>query len=477
MIKGIKVKKVINEPSAAVLSYGFPKKYMKKDKSIINIENNPKKENGIKHPMEEIYYSENLNTKENEAEKDLIEDTDTSTYFQTKDDIIHIIVFDLGGGTYDVSLVEYSQSIFETLASAGNARLGGGDFDNRLMVFCLEHFCQKNKDDNISVDEIKRNYKCIQRLKMACERTKKILSTEVEDTVFVDNFYKGENLQCKITRAKFEEICNDDFEALKPPLDRVLSDTKMQPKDINEIVLVGGSSKIPKVKQILKEKFPNAKINDSINPEEAVAYGATIFSESELRKTGDFWEDFDYLDSIQHSYGIEVDDGKMEFILKRGSKYPTSNTKFYFTDSDYQKNFVIKVYEGENEFVKKNEYLDEFIINNIPRKKKGEVCISITFKIDINQILNVIGYVGEGDIKKEVQITRKSQQYKIKTLFSANVSSETVKLEKEVKKEIVEYSKKFMEAIKNEDKLLLIEKYNNAIIFLLKNLHKTDFEV
>ena len=171
----------------------------------------------------------------------------------------------------------------------------------------------------------------------------------------------------------YEYICKTDFDNLIPPLDRVLSDQKLKPENINEIVLVGGSSKIPKIKQILTEKFPNVIINDSINPEEAVLYGAIIISETERKKIGEFWEDFDYLDSIQHSYGIEVENGKVEFILRRGSKYPTNNTKYYFTYSDYQTNFRIKIYEGENDKVKDNEFLDEFILNGIPKKKKGSL--------------------------------------------------------------------------------------------------------
>ena len=142
------------------------------------------------------------------------------------------------------------------------------------------------------VIKIKIKIKCNQRLKIACEQTKKMLSIKEEDSVFIEEFYKGETLNCKITRASFEKICSEDFKKLSPPIERVLSDSKIKPEDINEIVLVGGSSKIPKIKQILKEKFPNVVINDSINPEEAVAYGATIFGQSDIRKTGDFWGDF-----------------------------------------------------------------------------------------------------------------------------------------------------------------------------------------
>ena len=472
MIKGITVKKVINEPSAAVLCYGIPKEYLRKDKKILN--KNSEKNINI-HPLEEIYYSENNDITEKDKEE--IKENEPVNSFKISNETLKIIVFDLGGGTYDVSLIEYSMGIFDTLASAGNAKLGGGDFDNRLMEYCLNEFCNKNKDKHFSKDEIYKIKKSIQRLKIKCEQAKKYLSIKMEDTIYIEDFYEGESLNCIITRSKFEDICKTDFDKLIPPLDRVLSDQKLKPENINEIVLVGGSSKIPKIKQILTEKFPNVIINDSINPEEAVAYGAVIFSETERKKIGDFWEDFDYLDSIQHSYGIEIENGKMEFILKRGSKYPTKNTKYYFTYSDYQTNFRIKIYEGENDNVKDNEFLDEFILNGIPKKKKGDVCLTVTFSIDENQILNVTAFVAEKEIKKKIEVKRNRKKYVINTLLSSNASSDENKKEKEIKDIIVEYSKKFIASQNNDEKLLLIEKYNEAVIFLLKFLEKKDLEV
>ena len=472
MIKGITVKKIINEPSAAVLCYGIPKEYLVKDKKILN--KNSEKNINI-HPLEEIYYSENNDITEKDKEE--IKENEPVNSFKISNETLKIIVFDLGGGTYDVSLIEYSMGIFDTLASAGNAKLGGGDFDNRLMEYCLNEFCNKNKDKHFSKDEIYKIKKSIQRLKIKCEQAKKYLSIKMEDTIYIEDFYEGEALNCIITRSKFEDICKTDFDKLIPPLDRVLSDQKLKPENINEIVLVGGSSKIPKIKQILTEKFPNVIINDSINPEEAVAYGAAIFSETERKKIGDFWEDFDYLDSIQHSYGIEVENGKMEFILKRGSKYPTKNTKYYFTYSDNQTNFRIKIYEGENDNVKDNEFLDEFILNGIPKRKKGDICLTVTFSIDENQILNVTAFVAEKEIKKNIEVKRNRKKYVINTLLSSNASSEENKKEKEIKDIIVEYSKKFIASQNNDEKLLLIEKYNEAVIFLLKFLEKKDLEV
>ena len=367
--------------------------------------------------------------------------------------------------------------MFETLASCGDANLGGSDFDNRLMEYCLDNFCENNKKNKFDKKEIKKNIKCKQRLKMACERSKEFLSIKTEETVFIEDFYQGEDLNCKISRSKFEEICNEEFKRLIPPLKQVLSDKNMKKENLSEIILVGGSSKIPKIKEILKEEFPDITINDSINPEEAVAYGATIFSEAERRKTGDFWEDFDYMDSIQHSYGIEIDNGEMDFIIRKGSKYPTSNYKYFFTAENNQKNFEIKIYEGENKYVKNNIFLDKFIIEGIPRKKKGEVCLTLTFSIDKNQILNVTGSVAEGNIKKNIEVKKSNQRYTINTLIASNVSNEISKKERQIKDEIDEYSKKFVEAKNDKDKLQLINKYNEAILFLLNYLENQDLDV
>ena len=479
-IAGIKVKKIINEPSAAVISYGIPKKFMKGDKKILNKKLNEKE---IRHPLEEIYLGveedDKLDKKNNDKfiENFDIAKNESTTCFKSNLNDKKVIVFDLGGGTYDVSLIDFGDNIFETKASSGNTKFGGGDFDNRLMDYCIDKFCEANK--NFSVEKIKKNNKCKQRLKIACEQLKKNLSFKTEDTLYISDFYKNETLICKITRPLFENICADEFKKILPPINKVLEDGGITPKEVNEIVLVGGSSRIPKIKSILKEKFPKSIINDSINPEEAVAYGATILSESNRLKIGDFWEEFDYMDAIQHSYGIEVDNGLMEIILKRGSKYPINNERYFFTFSDYQTNFVIKVYEGENKYVKNNEFIDEFIIENIPKKRKGEVCLSVTFRIDENQILNMDCYIADNNIQKHFEIKRGNKGFVVNTNFSANLSkyNENNEKEKKIKEQIIEYSKKYKNAKDNKEKYKLIKKYNEALIFIIKLFQKNILEI
>lgn len=459
--EGIKVIQIINEPNAAVLSYGFPNKLIKDCIFPINQNYTMINEPKVFHPMEEMLFNNGDNLDNN-----IFLNLSLNTYYMNNKEK-EIIVFDLGGGTYDVSLIEITDFTFETKCSEGDQYLGGGDFDNKLMEFCLEFFCSRKK---IPLDEIKSNYKCIQRLKIACEQTKKILSIRENDTIYIEDFYKEETLSCQITRAKFEDLCKEYFDKLMAPIDKVLNFTKKTVDDINEIILVGGSSKIPKIKEILKDKFKNSIINDSINPDEAVAYGATLYCESLFRNEGEFWEDFQFLDSTQHSYGIEIEDGSMEIILPKGSKYPTSVTRYFFNAYDDQYTFIIKVYQGEEIDAYDNELIGEFTLKNIPKKPKGQLALTITFSIDSNQILNVYAYVAEGDIKKSIQIKRNQRN---ETLILGKVSlygNELSKEEKRLKFELFDYSKNFRNVKSQSDKLNLIKNYNKSVNDYLKFL-------
>ena len=479
---GVKVKRIINEPCAAALSYGFPKNSLKNALPIIN-QNYELLKNDvilkISHPMEDIFLDlENINN------KDLLKFSLKTSYMDIDDK--KILIFDFGGGTYDVSLIEViNNTIFETRASAGNQHLGGRDLDNKLMEECLEYFCKQLKIEKV---DVKNNYKCMQRLKIACEKTKKILSVKEEDVIYIEDFYKNETLNIKFSRARFEKICSDYFNKLIPPIDRVLDDASIQSIDINEIVLVGGSSRIPRVNQILKEKFNEAKINDSINPDEAVAFGATIYSESLIRDEGEFWEDFQYLDATQHSYGIEVEDGTIDIVLPRGSKYPTSKEKFYSNAYDDQYTFVIRVYEGENKYNYENQFLAEFTLEDIPKKKKGELILSITFNIDINQILYVTAFVAEGNRIEKIEVKKENNlmnsiyddSFKLKIGKISLIGNELDKQEKKLKMQILTYSKKFKELTEDKDKFELIKNYNivmnNYLMFLEENYQDCESE-
>ena len=475
-IGGIKVLQLINEPSASVLSYGFPKELLKNYFNFFNAFNqnytlvnyNPQK---ILHPMEENQDDNLINP--NPFNYSL------KTSFLIQEDDKNVLVFDFGGGTYDVSLIEVTDSIFETRATRGNQYLGGGDLDNKLMEYCLEYFSNIIK---VPKEEIQKNYKSIQRLKIACEKTKKILSIKEEDKIYVDNFYKDETLDCSISRAKFEDLCQDCFDKLIKPIDEVLQASKKNAEDIKEIILVGGSSKIPKVKEILKNKFPQGKINDSISPDEAVAYGATFYCESLRRNTGEFWEDFKYLDATQHSYGVELEDGTMGVIIPAGDKYPTSKSKFFFNAYDDQYTFEIKVYEGENEYANENELLETFVLENIPKKKKHELCLTITFSIDNNQILNVTATVEENGSTKSIKINKKAKNLnEISTLQLGRISligNDLNKMEKKFKLEIMDYTKNFKMMNDDQSKYEIIKNYNKSLNDYLQFLEENyqDYE-
>ena len=474
-IQGIKVINIINEPSAAVLSYGFPKKFIKNMLFPINNNYTLLKDsfniNNITHPMEEEIFNNDENIMQND---NFLNFSLKTSFLNQNDKDKKIIVFDFGGGTFDVSLIEITDTIFETRASAGNQRLGGGNFDNKLMDCCLEDFSKHYK---ISIEDIQNNYRCKERLKIACEQTKKFLSIKYSDTIYIEDFYDKKTLKYTINRASFEKICEDLFEQLIDPLDRVLTDSGLDSREINEIILVGGSSKIPKIKEILKDKFPESNINESINPDEVVAYGAVIYSESLKRNSGDFWENFDYLDSTQHSYGVEIEDGTMEVIIPRGSHYPINEHKYFTNAYDDQYTFVIRVFEGENLYADDNDLLAEFTLLDIPKKRKGELVLEVIFTIDTDQILNVTGYVSEGNIKQSIKIDKKyplSNDPNSK-LILGNISingDDFSKEEKRLKLEIFNYSKNFKKMKNDNDKYNLIKNYNNVVNLYLSFLEE-----
>ena len=485
-IQGLKVLQVINEPSAAVLAYGFPKQYLKnrffpfnKYFSLV------KPRNQEIHPMEEISITtstkfditnslieqNSLLIEENDKSKDglLININESqneysiqSSLLSQNKDLIKIIVFDLGGGTYDVSLIYVDKDKnFETMGYKGDEKLGGSDFDNKLIDYCLKNFCIKNKCDE---KKIKGDYKRMQRLKRACEETKKSLSNILEDNIVIEDFYEGNPLCCHITRNKFEELCKDLYIRLINPLDLILEEKNLNNTDIDEIILVGGSSKMPKVKQIIKAKFPNSPINDQISPDEAVAYGACIYAESLRRFEGDFWKNFNYIDKTGHSIGIETEDGSLQVIIPKGTKYPISKSYYFHTVYDSQYTFDINVYEGEGKFKFDNELIGHFTLEGIPQKPKGEVIMKVTIRIEKNQSIKVTGFVQEGNIKQNLVIHRNNQHPKIENdnlILSINELNDK---EKEIQSYIFEYAKNFSLQKDDKDKYELIKKYNDAMI-------------
>ena len=476
-IPGKKVLKIINEPSAAALAYGF---YGSNDigknvlfnfeESLLGFTPPPieiKEKNKEKISIPRLFSATSRSLLKNNKEK------------PKKDNEKHFLVFDFGGGTYDVSIIEMYKSCVETLASSGDQMLGGGDIDNKLMEYCLNRFSEETKKDK---EKIKKNYKSIQRLKIACEQAKIFLSKEQKDKIFIEDFYEEEPLDLEITRAKFEELCKEIFDKLLIKLDFALEDAKKKGcNKIDEIILVGGSSKMPKIKEILKNKFgENIPINDFINPDEIVAYGAALCSEKLVRSNNELLKNFNYIDSTQHSYGIEVEDGIMEFLLQRGSNYPSSITKYFHNYSDNQSSFEIKVYEGENKLCRENKLLGKFILKNIPKKKKEELILTVTFGIDINQILKVSAYVAENNTKNGIDITNDNLYLNKKKITFQNLDTIEIDLdgkEKQLKSNMEQYSKRFSTMKDDKNKYLIIKNYNATLIEYLTFLQEKLYDI
>ena len=474
-ITGIKVLNIINEPSAAALAYGF---YMTNDFGKNVLFNFEQSLLGFApHPIQIIEKNNRISLTKTSLYSSLLNICQKEKVVNNDDK--HILVFDLGGGTYDVSIVEMNENFVETIASAGEQMLGGGDFDNKLMEFCLNNFCQKTKKN---INQIKNNHNSMQRLKIACEQAKKELSIKEEERIFIDNFYEEESLSTLMTRTMFEELCEEIFNKLKKPLNEAIKIAQGNGIGIiDEIILVGGSSRIPKIKDILEEKFgKEVPINNLINPDEIVAQGAALCCEKLVRSNNELLQNFDYIDSTQHSYGIEVEDGKMEIFLKRGSNYPSSVTKYFHNYYDYQISIDIKVYEGEDELCKNNQLLAKFTLENIPQKKMGELIVTVKFGIDINQILKVSAYVAENNTRKAISITSDNPYTNEKKIILEDLNTIEIDLEgkeKKLKQNMAEYSENFIKADNDDNKYKIINNYIKILIEYLTFLQEKCFDI
>merc|ERR1712178_390130 len=341
-IAALKVLRVINEPTAAALAYGLDKK---------------------------------------------------------EQDEQNILVFDLGGGTFDVTVLTIERGVFEVASTNGDTHLGGEDFDQRIMAHLVKVFKRKHKKD-MSGDK-----RAIQKLKQEAERAKRTLSSAQQTRIEVESLFDGVDFSETLTRAKFEELCLDLFKKTMKPVKKALEDSNMAKSDIDEVVLVGGSTRIPKVQQLLSNFFNGKELNQEINPDEAVAYGATVQGGILSGEGGAATKDVVLLDVAPLSMGVETEDGLMSKIIDRNTVIPTKKTQEYTTVQDNQNQVNFQIYEGERSVAKNNHLLGSFTLENIPNAKKGTPKIDVSFDIDQNGILKVGAVEKAGGSSAGVTIT------------------------------------------------------------------------